>query len=174
MEVGHPCKQALKLLTVRYGALKSVKVRFGHTKEKQQRDSAIVSVTRVLHDEEYCCAFVVTNDMVGAHRAADCGQEFLRQGCIVTSTVMNKNRPVGDIKSPQTFFDCKLMSRDQQPFLPMSALLKKAITKSVTCWCSKVCRHKYIPPLPSRQKTVLQQVCQAALESHPTVKFTVC
>ena len=54
---------------------------------------------------------MVTNDTVGAHWAADCA--FLSQGCIVTSTVRNKNRPVGDMKSLKTFFDCKLMSRDQ-------------------------------------------------------------
>ena len=29
---------------------------------KQRRDSAIVSLTRLLHDEEYCRAFMVTNE----------------------------------------------------------------------------------------------------------------
>ena len=31
-------------------------------KRENNRDSAIVSLTRLLHDEEYCRAFMVTNE----------------------------------------------------------------------------------------------------------------
>ena len=48
-----------------YGNLAAAKVlvnAYDTQKGKQQRDWATVSFTRLLHDEEYCRAFMVTNE----------------------------------------------------------------------------------------------------------------